>query len=357
MLAGLAFKRKWQNKMKAEGKPHDRPNIVTGANVQVCWEKFARYFEVELKEVKLREGYYVMDPEKAVELVDENTICVAAILGSTLNGEFEDVKTLNDLLVAKNAETGWDTPIHVDAASGGFIAPFIYPDLEWDFRLPLVKSINVSGHKYGLVYAGVGWVIWRNKEDLPDELIFHINYLGADQPTFTLNFSKGASQIIAQYYQLIRLGFEGYKGIMQNCRDNATVLREGVANMGYFDLVSKDSGVPLVAFSLKDSSRYTVFEVVESLRRFGWIVPAYTMPADAEHIAVMRVVIREDFSRSLAERLIADLNKVMGEMDAHAAKRGHVAAEPAKKTVHEIEKEVATYWRRLVAKKKSGLVC
>ncbi|KAM0895726.1 hypothetical protein ACQ4PT_023633 [Festuca glaucescens] len=357
MLAGLAFKRKWQNKMKAEGKPHDKPNIVTGANVQVCWEKFARYFEVELKEVKLREGYYVMDPEKAVEMVDENTICVAAILGSTLNGEFEDVKTLNDLLVAKNAETGWDTPIHVDAASGGFIAPFIYPELEWDFRLPLVKSINVSGHKYGLVYAGVGWVIWRNKEDLPDELIFHINYLGADQPTFTLNFSKGASQIIAQYYQLIRLGFEGYKGIMQNCQDNATVLREGVANMGYFDLVSKDSGVPLVAFSLKDSSRYTVFEVVESLRRFGWIVPAYTMPADAEHIAVMRVVIREDFSRSLAERLIADLNKVMGEMDAHAAKRGHVAAEPAKKTVHEIEKEVATYWRRLVAKKKSGLVC
>jgi glutamate decarboxylase len=150
---------------------------------------------------------------------------------------------------------------------------------------------------------------------------------------------------------------QGYKGIMQNCRDNATVLREGVANMGYFDLVSKDSGVPLVAFSLKDSSRYTVFEVVESLRRFGWIVPAYTMPADAEHIAVMRVVIREDFSRSLAERLIADLNKVMGEMDAHAAKRGHVAAEPVKKTVHEIEKEVATYWRRLVAKKKSGLVC
>ncbi|VAH48242.1 unnamed protein product [Triticum turgidum subsp. durum] len=223
MLAGLAFKRKWQNKMKAEGKPHDKPNIVTGANVQVCWEKFARYFEVELKEVKLREGYYVMDPEKAVELVDENTICVAAILGSTLNGEFEDVKRLNDLLVAKNAETGWDTPIHVDAASGGFIAPFIYPELEWDFRLPLVKSINVSGHKYGLVYAGVGWVIWRNKEDLPDELIFHINYLGADQPTFTLNFSKGSSQIIAQYYQLIRLGFEATRtsckiaGTTQRC--------------------------------------------------------------------------------------------------------------------------------------------
>nr|CAD1832897.1 unnamed protein product [Ananas comosus var. bracteatus] len=227
MLAGLAFKRKWQNKRKAEGKPFDKPNIVTGANVQVCWEKFARYFEVELKEVKLRDGYYVMDPEKAVELVDENTICVAAILGSTLNGEFEDVKKLNELLTKKNQETGWDTPIHVDAASGGFIAPFLYPELEWDFRLPLVKSINVSGHKYGLVYAGIGWCIWRSKEDLPDELIFHINYLGADQPTFTLNFSKGSSQVIAQYYQLIRLGYEGYKNIMENCRENATVLKQG----------------------------------------------------------------------------------------------------------------------------------
>ncbi|KAL0541775.1 hypothetical protein IC582_021832 [Cucumis melo] len=219
MLAGLAFKRKWQNKRKAEGKPYDKPNIVMGANVQVCWEKFARYFEVELKEVKVREGYYVMDPVQAVEVVDENTICVAAILGSTYNGEFEDVKLLNDLLVEKNKVSGWDTPIHVDAASGGFIAPFLYPELEWDFRLPLVKSINVSGHKYGLVYAGIGWVIWRTKEDFPEELIFHINYLGADQPTFTLNFSEGSSQIIAQYYQPIRLGYEGYRNVMQNCHD------------------------------------------------------------------------------------------------------------------------------------------
>jgi len=158
---------------------------------QVCWEKFARYFEVELKEVKLTEDYYVMDPLKAVEMVDENTICVAAILGSTLTGEFEDVKLLNELLTKKNKETGWDTPIHVDAASGGFVAPFLYPDLLWDFRLPLVKSINVSGHKYGLVYPGIGWVVWRHKADLPDDLVFHINYLGSDQPTFTLNFSKG----------------------------------------------------------------------------------------------------------------------------------------------------------------------
>ncbi|KAI3722961.1 hypothetical protein L2E82_34203 [Cichorium intybus] len=363
MLAGLAFKRRWQNKMREQGKPFDKPNIVTGANVQVCWEKFARYFEVELKEVKLRDGYYVMDPEKAVEMVDENTICVAAILGSTLNGEFEDVKLLNDLLVTKNAETGWDTPIHVDAASGGFIAPFIYPELEWDFRLPLVKSINVSGHKYGLVYAGVGWVIWRNKEDLPDELIFHINYLGADQPTFTLNFSKGSSQIIAQYYQLIRLGFEGYKNIMENCRENAMVLKEGIEKTERFNIVSKDNGVPLVAFSLKDHSHHNEFEISDMLRRYGWIVPAYTMPPDAQHVTVCRVVVREDFSRTLAERLVSDISKVLHELDTMPAKvsaKKTVSEEKgvAVDTEEEVTKKITDAWRKFVADKKKTLgVC
>nr|BAX08661.1 glutamate decarboxylase [Gentiana triflora] len=361
MLAGLAFKRKWQNKMKAQGKPFDKPNIVTGANVQVCWEKFARYFEVELKEVKLSDGYYVMDPKKAVDMVDENTICVAAILGSTLNGEFEDVKLLNDLLTEKNKETGWDTPIHVDAASGGFIAPFLYPELVWDFRLPLVKSINVSGHKYGLVYAGIGWVIWRNQADLPDELIFHINYLGSDQPTFTLNFSKGSSQIIAQYYQFIRLGFEGYKSIMENCQENATALKEGLVKTGKFTIVSKDIGVPLVAFSLKDTSHHNEFEVADLLRRFGWIVPAYTMPADAQHITVLRVVVREDFSRTLAERLVSDITKVLHELDTlpsrvAAKSTGGAEGEDAivvKKTAREIQLEITTAWKNFVANKKN----
>ncbi|OAY78604.1 Glutamate decarboxylase 1, partial [Ananas comosus] len=305
MLAGLAFKRKWQNKRKAEGKPFDKPNIVTGANVQVCWEKFARYFEVELKEVKLRDGYYVMDPEKAVELVDENTICVAAILGSTLNGEFED----------------------------------------WDFRLPLVKSINVSGHKYGLVYAGIGWCIWRSKEDLPDELIFHINYLGADQPTFTLNFSKGSSQVIAQYYQLIRLGYEGWSGPAVRHR-------------------LKDDGVPLVAFSLKDRSRHDEFEVSDFLRRFGWIVPAYTMPPDAQHVTVLRVVIREDFSRTLAERLVYDIEKVLHELDALPPKQllqnggatttAAAAMLAAKKpSAEDLQRSVTEHWRKFVLAKKT----
>lgn len=366
MLAGLAFKRKWQHKRKEQGKPYDKPNIVTGANVQVCWEKFARYFEVELKEVKLEEGYYVMNPVKAVELVDENTICVAAILGSTLTGEFEDVKLLSDLLTKKNEETGWDTPIHVDAASGGFIAPFLYPDLEWDFRLPLVKSINVSGHKYGLVYAGVGWVVWRTKDNLPDELVFHINYLGSDQPTFTLNFSKGSSQIIAQYYQFLRLGFEGYKNIMENCMGNARALRGGLEKTGRFEILSKDVGVPLVAFSLKDSSKHTVFEISDCLRKFGWIVPAYTMPANAENVAVLRVVIREDFSLSLVERLISHIEEVLKEIDSlpsrESTKIAHVTAmvnetqgdKPLKKSVRETQEEVTRHWKRFVEGRRAG---
>ncbi|XP_026423560.1 glutamate decarboxylase-like isoform X2 [Papaver somniferum] len=347
MLAGLAFKRRWQNKMKAQGKSCEKPNIITGANVQVCWEKFARYFEVELIEVKLSEGYYVMDPAKAVEMVDENTICVAAILGSTLNGEFEDVKLLNDLLLEKNKFTGWDTPIHVDAASGGFIAPFIYPELEWDFRLPLVKSINVSGHKYGLVYAGIGWAIWRTKEDLPEELIFHINYLGADQPTFTLNFSKGSSQVIAQYYQLIRLGVEGYRNIMEACAENAIVLKTGLEKIDRFNIVSKDVGVPLVAFSLKDHTNYTEFDISDMLRRFGWIVPAYTMPPDAQHITVLRVVIREDFSRTLAERLVLDITKVLHELDNTSAK---LTVKINKQISDNHEKQVQENWKTLVKK-------
>jgi len=360
MLAGLAFKRKWQNKRKAEGKPCDKPNIVTGANVQVCWEKFARYFEVELKEVKLRDDYFVMDPHKAVDMVDENTICVAAILGSTLNGEFEDVKLLNDLLTQKNKETGWDTPIHVDAASGGFIAPFLYPDLTWDFRLPLVKSINVSGHKYGLVYAGIGWVIWRSQEDLPEELIFHINYLGTDQPTFTLNFSKGSSQVIAQYYQLIRLGYEGYKNIIENCQENALVLKNGLEKTGRFNIVSKDNGVPLVAFSLKDRSRHDEFEVSDFLRRYGWIVPAYTMPPDAQHVTVLRVVIREDFSRTLAERLVHDIERVLHELDALPPKNGN--GEEAKHAREmKIQRSVTEALKKMVlaskAKGKTTGVC
>ncbi|EEC76081.1 hypothetical protein OsI_13312 [Oryza sativa Indica Group] len=231
-----------------------------------------------------------------------------------------------------------------------------------DFRLPLVKSINVSGHKYGLIYAGIGWCIWRSKEDLPEELIFHINYLGADQPTFTLNFSKGSSQVIAQYYQLIRLGFEGYKNIMENCQENAMVLKQGLEKTGRFNIVSKDNGVPLVAFSLKDSARHNEFEISDFLRRFGWIVPAYTMPPDAQHVTVLRVVIREDFSRTLAERLVLDVEKVLHELDALPARvvanGGDAAAASASEREMEKQREVISFWKRAVlAKKKTNGVC
>ncbi|XP_039065812.1 glutamate decarboxylase-like [Hibiscus syriacus] len=257
----------------------------------------------------------------------------------------------------------WDTPIHVDAASGGFIAPFLYPELEWDFRLPLVKSINVSGHKYGLVYAGIGWVIWRSKDDLPDELIFHINYLGADQPTFTLNFSKGSSQVIAQYYQLIRLGYEGYRNVMENCHENAMVLKRGLEKTGLFNIVSKDEGVPLVAFSLKDNKRHDEFDIAEMLRRFRWIVPAYTMPADAQHITVLRVVIREDFSRTLAESLVKDIEKVLHELDTlpvkvnaklAMAEEEHSKNGTVKKTAIETQREITAYWKKFVSERKTN---
>ncbi|GLJ25538.1 hypothetical protein SUGI_0489140 [Cryptomeria japonica] len=216
----------------------------------------------------------------------------------------------------KNNKTKWDTPIHVDATSGGFIAPFLYPNLEWDFRLPLVRSISVSGHKYGLVYAGIGWVIWRGKQDLPEEFIFHINYLGADQPTFTLNFSKGASQVIAQYYQLIRLGYERYKRIIENCRANAKYLCDSLIRTGRFNMLSKEVGVPLVAFSLKDKLKYNERDISEHLKRFKWVVPAYNMATDAQHITLLRVVIREAFSRSLADRLVQVIRTVLNELDS-----------------------------------------
>ncbi|CAI5473263.1 unnamed protein product [Closterium sp. Yama58-4] len=320
MLAGLAFKRKWQEKRKAQGLPYDKPNFICGSEVQVCWEKFSNYFEVETKFVNVKEGSFVMDPHDAVEAVDENTICICGILGSTYNGEFEDIKLLNDLLVEKNAKTGWDTPIHVDAASGGFVAPFLWPELEWDFRLPTVRSINVSGHKYGLVYPGVGWVVWRSKADLPEDLIFHVNYLGADQPTFTLNFSKGSSQLIAQYYQFVRLGFEGYRKIIGNCQTNAMYLKKAIEDMGCFDILSKDVGVPLVTFALKEKNgNFNEYDIADVLKQFGWIIPAYTMAPDLEHVTMLRALVREDFSRSLADRFLADLRMTVKMLEDRGA--------------------------------------
>jgi len=313
MLATLAMKKRWANKRKAEGKDYSRPNIIMNSAVQVCWEKAARYFDVEEKYVYCTKDRFVIDPEEAVNLVDENTIGICSILGTTYTGEYEDTKKINDLLI----ERGIDCPIHVDAASGGFVAPFVNPNLVWDFRLEKVVSINVSGHKYGLVYPGVGWVVWRDPEFLPKELIFNINYLGADQASFTLNFSRGASQVIGQYYQLIRLGKKGYRAIMCNLTRTADYLSAAVQQMGFI-LMSQTSGhgLPLVAFRLDPAHghQFDEFAIAHQLRERGWVVPAYTMAPHAGELKMMRVVVREDFSRSRCDALVSDLKLAVDEL-------------------------------------------
>jgi glutamate decarboxylase len=250
-----------------------------------------------------------------MERVDENTIGVIPILGTTYTGEFEPIKEIHDRVVAYNAEHGDDVPIHVDAASGGFVAPFLHPDLEWDFRLPQVKSINVSGHKYGLTYPGIGFVVWRSKQDLPEELIFHVNYLGGDMPTFTLNFSRPGNQIVGQYYNFLRLGRDGYTLVMEVLRDVAVSLASRIDAMGPFEVVSDGTSIPVVAFKMKDEVPYTVFHVSDELRKGGWQVPAYTMPEDATNVAVLRVVVREGFGMDLAGRLMGALEAAVNHLE------------------------------------------
>jgi glutamate decarboxylase len=321
MLAGMALKWRWRQRRQAAGEPIGQPNLILGTNVQVVWEKFCRYWEVEPRYIPMREGRYVITPEEVVERIDENTIGVVAILGTTFTGEFEPIEAIHDAVVGHNAARGLSVPLHVDAASGGFVAPFLHPRLRWDFRLPNVVSINASGHKYGLVYPGVGWAVWRGREHLPDDLVFHVNYLGGDMPTFTLNFSRPGNQIVGQYYNFLRLGREGYRRIMHALRENATYLSRHVAKMGPFALLSDGDAIPVFAFRLEDASRYSVYDVSERLRARGWQVPAYTMPPDAENIAVLRIVVREGFSRDMADLLLADLAKVVGELEVSPPSR------------------------------------
>lgn len=333
MLAVLAMKKLWHNKRKEEGKPFDKPNIIMSAAVQVCWEKAARYFDVEEKFVYCTTERYVIDPKEAIDLIDENTIGICAILGTTYTGEYEDIKGLNDLLVERDL----DVPIHVDAASGGFVAPFINPGLLWDFRLPKVVSINVSGHKYGLVYPGVGWVVWRDPKYLPKELIFNINYLGADQASFTLNFSRGASQIIGQYYQLIRLGKRGYRRIMLNLTRTADYLSANLENLGFIILSQKSGdGLPLVACRIDEDlgKQYDEFAVAHQLRERGWVVPAYTMAPHSERMKMMRIVVREDFTKSRCDALITDFKLALQTLDSMDAKKIEQHVENAKLSRH-----------------------
>lgn len=317
MLAGMALKWKWRARQKAAGKPSDKPNLVMGINVQVCWEKFCRYWEIEPRFVPMEGTRYHLGIEEAIHLCDENTIGIVAIMGTTFDGSYEPVAELDKALDAFQNKTGFDIPIHVDAASGGLFAPFVQPDIVWDFRVPRVRSINVSGHKYGMVYPGVGWVIWREHEDLPKELIFYVNYLGGQMPTFALSFSRPGSQICAQYYNFLRLGKDGFRRIHQNLSNIAQYLAGEIANLGPFRLITDGSDLPVFTFALKDDiTGYTVFDVSDRLRERGWQVPAYTFPANREDLAVLRVVLRHGFSRDMADMLLGDLRRHLTWFDS-----------------------------------------
>ena len=310
MLGGLAMKWRWRKKMEVAGKSTEKPNLVMGINVQVVWEKFCRYWDVEPRYAPMKEGQYHLTPEGATALCDENTIGVVGILGSTYDGSYEPIKEIAAALDQLEQDKGWDIPIHVDAASGGFVAPFIDPDLEWDFRIDRVKSINSSGHKYGLVYPGVGWVIWSEPKDLPEDLVFNVNYLGGNMPTFALNFSRPGSQVIAQYYLFVRYGRTGYAAIQQACRNVATYLSGEIDRIGPYELITDGSELPVFLFKLKDSVKnYTVYDVSAKLRENGWLVPAYSLPADLTDVSGLRIVVKNGFGRDLADSLLDDLKR------------------------------------------------
>jgi glutamate decarboxylase len=309
MLGGLALKWKWREKMRRQAKPENRPNIVLGTNTQVCWHKFVRYWDIEEKTVPLEGDQVVIDPERAAAMCDENTIGVVTVLGSTFTGDYENVQALSAALDTLQQKTGLDVPIHVDGASGAFVAPFLQPDVAWDFCLPRVKSINVSGHKYGLVYPGVGWIVWREAEDLHPELIFKVDYLGGSMPTLAINFSRPASQVVAQYYNLIRLGKSGYREIHQACQDVATYLANAIDELGPFELVSRGTDLPVVAWKLKEPRHWSLYDLADRLRDRGWQVPAYRMPANRQDLLVQRAVIRNGFSLDLADMLVKDFRR------------------------------------------------
>ena len=316
MLAGLALKRRWQQARRHAGKDTDRPNIVMGANVQVVWEKFANYWEVEPRYVPCEGDVFHLTADRLLDHVDENTIGVVAVLGSTMDGSYEPVLEICEELDRYEAASGISVPVHVDAASGGFIAPFVQPELVWDFRLPRVVSIQTSGHKFGLVYPGVGWVLWRDTEHLPEDLVFHVNYLGGDMPTFALNFSRPGAQVVLQYFQFLRLGRDGFRLVQQACRDVALHIARAVDDMPEFDLVTDGTDLPVVCFAMDSAvTKYDVYDVSRKLRERGWLVPAYTMPPKREDLAVLRVVVRNGFSHDMADLFLRDLRDATRWLD------------------------------------------
>ncbi|HWT32597.1 MAG TPA: glutamate decarboxylase [Microbacterium sp.] len=317
MLGGLAFKRRWQHARKDAGKPADRPNLVMSSAVQVCWEKFCNYFDVEPRLVPVSEEHPVFDGHDLDKYVDENTIGVVAIMGVTYTGLYEPVLKIAAALDAIQDATGLDVPIHVDGASGGMVAPFLQTDLEWDFRVARVHSISTSAHKYGAVYPGLGWVVWRDEQWLPDDLVFRVNYLGGSMPTFALNFSRPGAQVLLQYYAFLRLGRAGFRAMQSGSRAVAEHLSSKIAGMGPFRLRSRGSDIPVFAWELDDSveRNWNLYHLSDRLRMRGWLVPTYPLPPDLEQVLVQRVVVRADFSRDMADKLLADIAAEVDYLD------------------------------------------
>jgi glutamate decarboxylase len=317
MLGALSLKWKWRKRREAAGKPTDSPNLVFGGDVHVVWEKFCRYFDVEPRIVPLQPGKYTIGPDDVEPHLDENTIGVAAVVGTTFTGHADDVVGINELLVELKEKQGIDVPLHIDGASGAFVWPFLYPDSKWDFRLEQVRSINASGHKFGLVYPGIGWLIFRETADLAEDLVFYENYLGKTDATFTLNFSTGSSMVLAQYYQFVRLGKAGYRWVMETMRENARSLARDIEAIGKFQIIgAREETLPLVAFNLAERHPYDEFDIAFQLSaERGWMLPAYTMPPDAQDVKMMRALVKLNLSRSLVDTLDADIAQAIETLD------------------------------------------
>lgn len=314
MLGLLAHKWSWRLRREAAGEDTTRPNVVFGAETHIVWDKFARYFDVEMRKIPMKPDRFVLAPEDVEPHIDENTIAVGAVLGTTFIGEADPIKGLNDLLVRIKKEKGWDIPLHVDGASGGFVAPFAHPDFEFDFRLEQVWSINASGHKYGLVYPGVGWLVFRDRSKLPEDLVFSVNYLGGAQPTYTFNFSRGSAMVQAQAYNFLRLGREGYTEVVEAMLANARYLNEQLEGSGRFEILNPGLSEPVVTFTIKGDPGFDVYHLSSRLRENGWIVPAYNLPPDADDVHLMRVVVRIDLNRRMIDLLILDLLQAWEEL-------------------------------------------
>jgi len=305
MLGLLAHKWSWKNSGRGTGKP----NIIFGTDAHVCWDKFAKYFDVDAIKIPIDKEKRTITADAVSKHINENTICVGCVLGTTFTGEIDPIKDINNLLMEYKTEKNWDIPIHIDAASGGFILPFTEPEFEWDFRLDRVRSINVSGHKYGLTYPGLGWLIFRDEKDLPKELVFTVDYLGEQEETYTLNFSGSSAMVVAQYYNILRFGRAGYTGIMKNILDVSQNLAEKLNRLGRFEMLNRGERLPIIAFRQKKETEYSLLQLSHKLKEKGWIVPAYHLPKNVENIEIMRIVVRENFTQDMASILVDDIEK------------------------------------------------